>query len=158
MKKTLCLLLSLVLISGSLVIWLGDTDEVQASSVSLSVAANEKITLTMDDAVLNFGNMDPGTTVTSATTVTGNVKSNKTWNLTYTASGMDTNDMALSNLKWGTGSPGTNSFSTSGTFLSNQRKTAGQGFTHYYTLEIPWTADPGAYSASAVYSATQTAP
>lgn len=161
MRRVLCAFLAVALIACGLCLVVGAGDEAKAATVSVSVTAREKITLTMEDQTLNFGQLDPGTTMTSATPVTGDVRSNKTWYLTYTASGMnDAAGMPLGQLKWGVQANGSDaaSLSASGTFLSTMAKTQSYNFSHYYTIEVPWTADPGAYSATVTYTATQTAP
>ncbi|HHY38363.1 MAG TPA: hypothetical protein GX507_05485 [Clostridia bacterium] len=161
MKKASMLVLAILLISLAAMVQMDAAETVQAANtVSVTVTAKEKITLTMADATIDFEQLDPGTTTTSNTAITANVRSNKAWDLTYTASGMDPDaGMPLSQLKWGVLSNGfdATSFAASGTFLSNQPKApsnAGQDITHYYTIEVPWTADPGAYSATVTYSAT----
>lgn len=150
-----------ILVLSGVALQLADARPAEAANtVSVTVTASQKITLTMADATLDFGNLDPGTTTTAPTAVTANVRSNKAWDLTYTASGMnEAAGMPLSQLKWGTEADGSGatSFAATGTFLSNQPKapsSAGQDVTHYYTIEVPWSADPGAYSATVTYSAT----
>lgn len=161
MKRACVLVLAVLIISWAVAVHMNAAETVQAANtVTVSVTAKEKIVLTMADVTINFGAVDPGTTTTSPTAVGANVRSNKSWDLTYTASGMDPDaGMPLGQLKWGSQSNGSDatSFTESGTFLSNQPKApsnAGQDITHYYTLEVPWTADPGAYSASVTYSAS----
>lgn len=165
MKKITVTLVALLLLVAGVALQLDTAGSAQAAgTVNVSVTAKEKITLTMADVTLDFDQLDPGTTTTLNTPVTGNVRSNRAWDLTYTASGMDPNKgMPLGQLKWGTLANGNDaaSFSPSGSFLTNQPKApsnAGTDFTHYYTIEVPWTADPGAYSATATYSAIFHAP
>jgi len=148
---------ALMLVAAGFLLEVGAANPASAAQVDVTVTAKEKISLIMSNVNINFGSLDPGTIVTSSTPVQAVVKSNKRWDLTYKASGMDeAAGMPLGQLKWGTQSDGqdASSFNPTGTFISNQAKTSGYSVTHYYTIDVPWTADPGAYSATVTYSAS----
>lgn len=164
MRRYIALIVGLTLIVAGVVLQLNVPEPVSAASVQVQVEAKEKIVLTMADVTINFGQLDPGSTVTHSVPVTANVRCNKRWNLTYEASGMDNSKgMPLSSLKWGRQSDGSDAqaFVSSGSFLTNQPKSPsndGYDFVHYYTISVPWTADPGSYSATITYTATYYTP
>lgn len=136
------------------------TDEATTSPLDSPLGASKsggKITLTMDDVELPFGEVEAGATVTCPTPVCCRVKCNRDWSLLYQASGFDAaNGLPLSQLRWGTRPDGSDSvpLSASGVFLSGERITGpGLTITHYYTLEMPWEAVPGEYTATIIYTA-----
>jgi hypothetical protein len=87
-----------------------------------------------------FGNVVPGTSYGSdaSHTVNINVSSNKLYNITITKSGDATIGL-------------TTSLSNS----TNNAKTASQAYNDVYSLNVPWTTDPGDYTATVTYTIVQ---
>ena len=81
--------------------------------------------------------MDPGTAY-GPQAVTLTVQSNKTYNITKTLTGAATIGL-----------------STSLANSVNNAKTAGQGYADNYSLNVPWTTDPGSYTATVQYTVIQ---
>jgi hypothetical protein len=160
LSRTSTLALSVLLMSAAAFLAFQSTEHAQAADnvVTIEATAKEKISLRIvGDRELEFGNLEPEESAQRSTLA--NVRCNKSWDLTYEAQGMDEGKgMPLSQLKWSDTETGEGvTIDKNGTFLSNQPKASnnnGRDITHYYTLEMPWTADPGKYSASITYTAT----
>jgi hypothetical protein len=113
-----------------------------SGTVNVNATVNPKITLTLDtpDAAQSvaFGAIDPGAVV-GGKTVNVSVNSNKAFDLAKASAG----DVALLGLS---------------TSLGDQTA-VGKGmnvpFTDNYSINVPWTTDPGAYSATVQYTVTQ---
>ncbi|HEY3314236.1 MAG TPA: hypothetical protein VGL40_02995 [Bacillota bacterium] len=134
----------------------GQQDGGDGGSSSGDSSSPGKITLEMERADISFEAVELGTTVTSPIAVRCRVKSNKTWELLYEASGFDeAGGFPLSQLRWGLSPSGSDAipFASSGAFLTGQPKTGGQDVTHYYTLDMPWTTLLGTYHAKVTYTA-----
>ena len=156
MKRFLLTLLSVLLLAAGLVLRLGDGVEAEASVVTIQVSALEKIVLSMDNPTLDFGSLQPGSSLTATTPVSLSVSSNVPWDLSYSASGLDdTRGLPLSSLKWGLQASGSDATAVapSGAFVANEPKTAAFSTSHYYTITMPWTATPGLYAATVTYTA-----
>jgi len=111
-------------------------------NVTTKVTINPKLTLTITTPeatqTVDFGTLDPGTT-TAVKNVALNVKSNKVYSVTKVVTG----DTALLGL------------STTLADSTGNGKTAGQAFSDDYQLTVPWTTDPGAYTANVQYTVAQ---
>lgn len=156
MKRFLLTLLSVLLIATGVVLQLGDGVEAEASVVTIQVSALEKIVLSMDNPTLDFGSLQPGSTLTVTAPVNLSVSSNVPWDLGYSASGLDASrGLPLSSLAWGLQADGSDATAINqfGAFLANQPKTAAFSTSHYYTITMPWTATPGLYAATVTYTA-----
>lgn len=111
-----------------------------SKTVTVKVTSRALLTMTVSTATVDFGTVDPGVVQTpQAVTVT--VASNALYNLTKVVAGQD----ALMGL---------------GTSLATHpakdlAKTAGTPAVDNYSLTMPWTTDPGAYTATVVYTAAQ---
>jgi hypothetical protein len=109
-------------------------------TVTVNATVNPLLTLTIEtpDAAqtVDFGNVDPGATPSDDVTIT--VESNQQWDMTKTTSG-DVADLGLST-----------------SLAAPQDVAAGQNtYTDTYSLNVPWTTAPGAYTAYVEYSVTQ---
>jgi hypothetical protein len=109
-------------------------------TVTVNATVNPLLTLTIEtpDAAqtVDFGNVDPGATPSDDVTVT--VESNQQWDMTKTASG-DVADLGLTT-----------------SLAAPQDVSAGSNtYTDTYSLDVPWTTAPGAYTAYVQYSVTQ---
>ncbi len=115
----------------------------QASgTVTVAASVNPKITLTIttpdDPQTVDFGAVDPGVAYGPAT-VSLSVNSNKQFDLAKTVAG----DSALIGL------------TTTLTDQSNVAKGSAIPFSDDYSINVPWTTDPGAYTATVTYSVVQ---
>ncbi len=157
MRKALALILSLCLAAGGILLLVEAQKPADAAGVTVTVTAKTKITLTMADQSVAFGEVDPGVAITAGSTpISATVMANRTWTLAYTAGWTAPSGGAdLSSLKWGTSSTGSDatSFGASGNFLTDQPKTSGTGITQYYTIDLPGDATAGDYGATITYSA-----
>jgi len=111
-------------------------------SVTASVTINPKLVLTITTPeaaqTVDFGTLDPGTT-TATKNVALDVKSNKLYSVSKVVSGSN----ALMGLS-----------TTLGNSVGNV-KTASKAFSDDYSLVVPWTTDPGPYTATVQYTVTQ---
>jgi hypothetical protein len=119
----------------------GGASKTASDTVTVKAAINPKLTLTVTTPVagqtVDFGAIDPGAAY-GPQTVTLAVQSNKTYNITKTLTGA-----ALIGL------------STSLSNSSNNPRTASQAYTDNYSVTVPWTTDPGNYSATVQYTVIQ---
>jgi hypothetical protein len=108
-------------------------------SVTASINAKLVVSFTTPNAsqTVDFGNVVPGTTY-GPQTVSLNVQSNKTYNVSSTIAGAAPIGL-------------TTSLANS----TNNPRTAGQGYTDNYSLNVPWTTDPGNYTATVTYTIVQ---
>lgn len=111
-------------------------------SVTVTATVNPKINLTIvaPDATqtVNFGAVDPGVVV-GGKTVSLSVDSNRNFTMTKVVSGQS----ALLGL------------STSLASGATGVKGAGTPFTDNYSINVPFTTDPGVYNAQVQYTVTQ---
>ena len=119
----------------------GTTSKTASDTVTVKATINPKLTLTVvtpaASQTVDFGTLDPGA-VTAAQTVNLTVQSNKTYNITKTTTGAATIGLA-----------------TSLGNSTNNARTSGQAYADNYQLTVPWTTDPGAYTATVQYTVTQ---
>jgi len=111
-------------------------------TVTVKATVNSKLAMsvtTTDTGVqtVDFGTVDPGSVYTGKS-VAINVKSNKAYNLSKAIT--DATPIGLS---------------TSFANLTGEAKTQSKDYTDNYTLTVPWDCDPGAHTATVVYTATQ---
>jgi hypothetical protein len=136
--------------------------------VSVSANVSPGLELTMSSTTINFGGaaLAPGSSYNDSTTAT--VNSNKLWSLkvkkdhdlTYT-----TYTIPSSNLTYTSTStnPGVKNLVGTATEFSASDASACSGcdrgssmsLTINYSLSVPWTIEPGVYTATHTYTATQ---
>jgi hypothetical protein len=119
----------------------GTAAQTATDTVTVKTTINPKLVLTVVTPAaaqsVDFGTLDPGT-VTGTQPVSLTVSSNKTYNVTIAKVGDTTIGL--------------------NTTLANSNanaKTASQAFTDNYSLSVPWTTDPGAYTATVQYTVVQ---
>lgn len=114
-----------------------------SGDVSVTAAVNPKITLTVTTPeaaqTVDFGTQDPGTY--SGKTVNLSVNSNKQFDLVATQDTSAFGGIGLTRSLAG----GQN----------NIGKGASIARSDDYSIDIPWTTDPGAYTATVTYTVTQ---
>lgn len=151
MKKSLLMgvLAIAILLMGAVAYASADTVAVPGSgspltasdTVTVNATINPRLLLTVNTPgagqTVNFGTVEPGTAVGSQD-VTMTVSSNRPYNMTVAKVGD-----ALIGL-------GT----TLGNSVANPRAAAA-AYTDTYSLNVPWTTDPGAYSATVQYTVVQ---
>ena len=119
----------------------GGASKTASDTVTVKATVNPKLTLTVTTPAatqtVDFGTVDPGTAY-GPQAVTLTIQSNKTYNISKTLTGA-----AVIGL------------STSLANSNNNGKTAGQVYTDNYSLNVPWTTDPGAYTATVQYTVIQ---
>jgi hypothetical protein len=112
-------------------------------TVTVKATVNPKLVLTVvtpnNTQTVDFGTVDPGT-VYGPSAVTLTVNSNKAYDVTKVTAGQN----ALMGLN-----------TSLGVSLLGNAKTASQVYTDNYTLNVPWTTDPAAYSATVQYTVVQ---
>jgi hypothetical protein len=154
MKRVGILLAALILVGGSVF-----AAYAVDAPVVVTATANQKITIETNTATVNFGAIDPGTPTTKNNAVTVTVKSNKPYNVSYTATDFvaGTWSFPVSNMEFnGPGSGGSwAAFSNSGSLLVGEARGT-KSYTYDYRLTIPWDVDPdNPYSATITYTAVQ---
>lgn len=111
-------------------------------SVNVNASVNPKITLTVTtpDAAqsVDFGAVDPGSAI-GGKTVNLSVNSNKAFALSKSVSGQN----ALIGLSTSLGNS------------TGNAKGANIPFVDNYSINVPYTTDPGAYTATVQYTVTQ---
>jgi len=152
MKRTIILIaiIGIMLFAGALtyatadtavVMGTGGASKTASDTVTVKATINPKLTLTVvtpaASQTVDFGTLDPGT-VTGTQAVNLTVQSNKTYNITKTTTGAAAIGLA-----------------TTLANSTNNARTAGQAYTDNYSLTVPWTTDPGAYTATVQYTVTQ---
>ena len=119
----------------------GGASKTATDTVTVKATINPKLTLTVVTPAaaqtVDFGTLDPGT-ATAAQTVNVTVQSNKTYNITKTTTGAAPIGLA-----------------TSLADSTNNARTAGQLYADNYQLTVPWTTDPGSYTATVQYTVIQ---
>ena len=119
----------------------GGASKTASDTVTVKAAVNPKLTLTVvtpaSGQTVDFGSVDPGTAY-GPQVVTLTVQSNKTYNITKTLTGSAPIGL-----------------STSLANSSNNARTAGQAYTDNFSLNVPWTTDPGSYTATVQYTVVQ---
>jgi len=125
----------------AIVTGVGGASKTASDTVTVKATINPKLTLTVvtpaASQTVDFGTLDPGT-VTAAQTVNVTVQSNKTYNITKTTTGAAPIGLA-----------------TSLANSTNNARTAGQLYADNYQLTVPWTTDPGSYTATVQYTVIQ---
>ncbi|MDR3685993.1 MAG: hypothetical protein P4L93_03400 [Coriobacteriia bacterium] len=119
----------------------GGASQTASDTVTVKATINPKLTLTVvtpaASQTVDFGTLDPGT-VSAAQNVNLTVQSNKTYNITKTTTGAAPIGLA-----------------TSLANSTNNARTAGQLYADSYQLTVPWTTDPGSYTATVQYTVIQ---
>jgi hypothetical protein len=152
MKKTLfvaliaaALMMSAVVIASADSVTITGTGTPRSASgaVSVKAAVNPKITLTVatpdNTQTVDFGTQDPGTYSGKAVNLT--VNSNKQFNLVASQNTAAFGGITLTR--------------SLGAGESNIAKGANIARTDNFSIDIPWTTDPGAYTATVTYTVTQ---
>ena len=125
----------------AIVYGVGGASQTASDTVTVKATVNPKLTLTVttpaNTQTVDFGAVDPGTAY-GPQAVTLTVQSNKTYNISKVTVGAApiglTTSLANSN---------------------NNARTAGQLYTDNYSINVPWTTDPGAYTATVTYTVVQ---
>ena len=119
----------------------GTAAQTATDTVTVKAAVNPKLVLTVVTPAaaqpVDFGAVDPGTAY-GPQAVNLTVQSNKTYNVSIAKAG-----------------DATIGLTTSLGGSSGNAKTASQGFTDNYSLNVPWTTDPGSYTATVQYTVVQ---
>lgn len=154
MKRVGIILAALILVGGSVF-----AAYAVDAPVVVTAKANQKITIETNTATVNFGAIDPGTPTTLNGAVTVTVKSNKPYNVSYSATDFvaGTWSFPVSNLEFnGPGSGGSWApFSNNGSLLAGEQRGT-KSYTYDYRLTIPWDVDPdNPYQATITYTAVQ---
>lgn len=120
----------------------GTAAQTATDTVTAKVTINPKLILTVVTPAaaqtVDFGTLDPGT-VTGASAVNLTVSSNKAYDIQVAKAG----SVALMGLN------------TTLTNSAANAKTASAAYTDNYSLNVPWTTDPGAYTATVQYTVVQ---
>jgi hypothetical protein len=120
---------------------LGGASKAWSDTVTVTAAVNSVLTLTLTTPsagqTVDFGTVDPGTAY-GPETVTLIIQSNR--------------PCAITKILTGAAAIG---LSTSLPSSSNSAETAGHAFSDNYSLNIPWVANPGDYTAVIQYTAIQ---
>lgn len=154
MKKLGVMLAALVLIAGmSLAAFAAD------ATVQVKVKPKPKITIETDVSEVNFGELDPDTPTTINNAVTVRVKTNKPYDLSYTATDFTdgTNTMPISNLEYAdAGSGSWTAFANGPVYLVTDGPRGVDTLTYDFRITVPWDVAPEAtYTASITYTAVQ---
>jgi hypothetical protein len=119
----------------------GTAAQTATDTVTVKAAVNPKLVLTVVTPAalqtVDFGAVDPGTAY-GPQAVNLTVSSNKTYNISVAKVG----DTPIG-------------LTTSLANSSGNSKTASQGYTDNYSINVPWTTDPGNYTATVQYSVVQ---
>lgn len=119
----------------------GGASKTASDTVTVQATINAKLTLTVvtpaASQTVDFGAVNPGTAY-GPTAVNVTVQSNKPYDIS----------------KVTTGAAPINLTTTLGNSSANAR-TAGQLFVDNYSINVPWTTDPGAYTATVQYTVIQ---
>lgn len=154
MKKLGVMLAALVLIAGmSVVAFAAD------ATVQVKVKPNPKITIETDVSEVDFGSIDPDTPTTINNAVTVRVKTNKPYDLSYTATDFTdgTNTMPISNLEYADAGTGSwTAFANGPVYLVTDGPRGVDTHTYDFRITVPWDVAPDAvYTASITYTAVQ---
>ena len=126
-------------------LYTGVTTVSNTTPVTARATVNPKITLSIEtpDAgqFVEFGTVDPGATASQDVTLT--VSSNKVWRLDETTAG-DTLELGLTT---------TLLDSAAGTYPYAKGKDTEHVDT--FSIDIPWSTEPGTYTATKLYTLTQ---
>lgn len=123
-------------------------------TVTVKANVNPKLELTLSSNTIDFGPVDPGTTGSSAETLT--VKSNKSFTVSRGAeTGFSTDDASA--VKATSLSEALGLTLTGAPFDGSvtQPKGGNTTLTDTYSYNIPWTTNPANYSANYTYTVTQ---
>ena len=152
MKKSLLMgvLAVAILLMGAVAYATADTANITGSgsprtatdTVTVKATVNPKLLLTVVTPgaavqTVDFGTVDPGTAY-GPQAVNLTVSSNKAYNVSVAKSG----DAVIG-------------LTTTLANSSGNSKTASCGYTDNYSLNVPWTTDPGAYTATVQYTVVQ---
>lgn len=154
MKKVGVVLAALVLIAGmSVAAFAAD------ATLQVKVKPKPKITIETDVSEVNFGELDPDTPTTIANAVSVTVKSNKPYDLSYTATDFTdgTNTMPISNLEYAdAGSDSWTAFANGPVYLVVDGQRGRHTYGYDFRITVPWDVAPDAtYTASITYTAVQ---
>jgi hypothetical protein len=118
------------------------TAQTATDTVTAKAFVNAKLILSVTTSgtpqTVDFGNVDPGTAY-GPSPVNLTVSSNKLYNVTITTGG-SVAQMGL-----------TTTLANS----TNNAKTASQAYVDNYSINVPWTTDPGAYTSTVTYTVVQ---
>jgi len=171
-RKTKILALTGVILMGAFLAFMC-TGAFAATTATVSVSATvaPALSLTVSKSTIDFGSgvtpLQPGSTYADSTTAT--VNSNKIWSLKVTKGGdltFGTFTIPSANLTYGstTTDPvnvlnvqaaGTQFGTTSTNVCNACLRGSGLPVTINYSLVVPWSVDPGTYTATHTYTVSQ---
>jgi hypothetical protein len=126
----------------AVIVGTGGASKTASDTVTVKATVNPKLVLTVvtpaATQTVDFTTVDPGSSY-GPQAVNLTVSSNKTYNITKVTAGQ----FALMGL------------STDLANSTNNAITASQGFVDNYSLNVPWTTGPGAYTATVQYTVVQ---
>jgi hypothetical protein len=147
---TLAALIAVVLFAGAITYATADTaivygtggaSQTASDTVTVKATVLPMLTLTVatpdNTQTVDFGAVDPGTAY-GPKPVSVTVQSNKTYNISKTTTGAAPIGLTT----------------TLGNSTNNAR-TSGQLYTDNYSINAPWTTDPGSYAATVQYTVVQ---
>ncbi len=153
MKKAGVILAALVLITGMIY-----SAYAVDANVSVQVNPNPKITIETDTGLVNFGNIDPGNPVEISPAVSVTVKSNKKFDLSYTATDFTSgsNSFGVNNMEYKKSGGTYVAFSNGPVLLEDSMNPGIRNVTYDYRLTVPWDVAPETtYTAVITYTAVQ---
>lgn len=153
MKKAGIILAALVLIAGMVY-----SAYAVDAFVSVQVRPKPKITIETDTGLVNFGDIDPGTPIETSSAVTVRVKSNKSFDLSYSATDFSSgsNSFAVSNMEYRKSGGSYVAFGNGPVLLEDSMPRGVRTVTYDYRLTVPWDVPPEAtYTAVITYTAVQ---
>jgi len=148
MKRTLLI----GVIAVALVLGVAAYATAETGTVTVTATVNPKITLSIDDSALALGGMDPDASGSANAVLT--VSSNKAFTINRAAESnyVEPAGASPASLAEAIGL----SISPSGwTLGASNAKGKDLTFTDVYSYSIPWTSEPGDYSADFVYTVVQ---
>jgi hypothetical protein len=120
----------------------GSPSQTASDTVTVKAFVNAKLTLSVTTSgtpqTVDFGNVDPGTAY-GPKPVNITIQSNKTYNITKTTAG------SVAQL----------GLTTTLANSTNNGRTSGQAYVDNYSVNVPWTTDPAAYTATVTYTVVQ---
>lgn len=153
MKEAGVILAALVIITGMFY-------SAYAVDTNVSVQANPspKITIQTDTGLVSFGNIDPGDPVEISPAVSVTVKSNKRFDLSYTATDFTSgsNSFGVNNMEYKKSGDSYAQFANGPVLLEDSMNPGIRNVTYDYRLTIPWDVAPETtYTAVITYTAIQ---
>lgn len=132
---------------------------VDASPLAVKVTPKPMIKIETDTSEVDFGQIDPDTPTVVSNAVNVTVKSNKPYDLSYTATDFTdgTNSMDISNLEYADAGSGSYvQFANGPVNLAADQPRGRNDFIFDYQITVPWNIPPETtYVANITYTAVQ---